>query len=171
MLVPAKGIEAVSSVRTFLTRIKVLRDDPDDLRPDTREADRAAVAKLEERKVISPEIETELWEMITLVTGINPTGEVVVHPDAAPEAPVEGLDERQTTAIKLWNWLEEWTGIAKNVITRRDYLITLGLAKRRKRKPKNQDPLTVVTEPPASDPPPVESAPAEPLTTEPGTGE
>lgn len=165
-LAPAKGIEAVSSVRTFLTRINILRNDPDDLRPDTREADRAAVAKLEERKVISPVIEADLWKGITLVTGIDPSGEVVAPSSDDAAAPAAEGEDRQTTAVKLRNWLEEWTGTAKKVITRRDYKITLGLAKRRMKKSKDQD--APVDEPPPGD---VEPTPVEPLPAETGDDE
>jgi len=170
-LVAAKGIEAVGSVRTFLTRVRVLREDPEGARAETHDTDLAALAKLEERKVISPEIETELWGCITLVTGIDPNG-VVVESAAAPVPVVAtpAASTRAATAVQLRNWLEEWCGTAKKVITRRDYLISLGLVQRRKKKGAVEDLETdgsedvdeLVTE----EPPPVLPAPASATTTE-----
>jgi hypothetical protein len=44
------------------------------------------------------------------------------------------LDRQQKIVRELYGWFNEWSTVAKKVITRRDYLIRLGLAKRRTRK-------------------------------------
>jgi hypothetical protein len=52
--------------------------------------------------------------------------------------------EHQATARAFSVWLTEWREIARAVVTRRDWLIRLGLASRRKAKPAGEDPATPV---------------------------
>jgi uncharacterized membrane protein YgcG len=40
--------------------------------------------------------------------------------------------QRVTILLELYAWITDWSASAKLVITRRDYLIRLGIAKRRK---------------------------------------
>jgi len=50
-------------------------------------------------------------------------------PDAETVAKSEATNLRNLMALRAW--YEEWSGIARVVIKRRDYLIRMGLAKRR----------------------------------------
>jgi hypothetical protein len=55
--------------------------------------------------------------------------------------------ERQDALVALRAWIEEWSEVARAVITRRDHLILLGLASRRKSGAEDEEeeaPLTAV---------------------------
>ena len=64
-----------------------------------------------------------------------------MDPAASPAA--EASEEEQREALlKLKSWYGEWSEMARAVIGRRDYLIRLGLAKRKvsKKKPGRRGP-------------------------------
>jgi hypothetical protein len=120
-LVAAQGAAAVGTVKTYLTRVQALRDGTDPNRTSTREGDRAAVATLETRKVAGAELERHLMGLIETATTAAPI---------APE-PEEDPGEYQQAAGRLHAWLTDWRETARAVITRRDYLIRLGLVTRK----------------------------------------
>ena len=116
-LEPAQGEAAVLSVSRFLGRLDELESSPD--RVATRAADLAALETLAKRGIHAQER--------ARLRGLVDTAQSVLMPPG--ESP-----ERQQNLAALHGWLEEWSETAKAVITRRDYLIALGLLKRRKKK-------------------------------------
>ena len=119
-LEPSTGVGAIISVKTLLDRLDHLESGAD--REATREADHAALKKLAARG-ITPEGRAHLRGLITAALG-------------APEPAVTDADaiaEQRAAKRALWGWLNEWSEVAKADIRRRDFLILLGLAKRKKR--------------------------------------
>jgi hypothetical protein len=111
-----QGPEAVVSVSTLLDRLDTLESGED--RKDTRKADTAALKTLGERGYTKDE-RKRLRDLVKLSQSV-----VLV-------APVS--DEERTKALTaLYRWLSDWSASAKLVISRRDHLIRLGLAKRKK---------------------------------------
>jgi hypothetical protein len=121
-LTPAKGVEAVSSVLTFVDRYAQLRDgQAEGVSP---EEGRAAVALLATRKIIDAQREAELRALIeTAQRGARPE-ELSAAQEADPR--------KQQAAAEYIAWLREWREVARAAITRRDYRIALGLAQRRR---------------------------------------
>lgn len=116
-LEPRQGDEAVLSVSTLLDRLDALESAPE--RQATRQADEAALATLAARGYTKAERE-RLRALVNLAQGL-----------VIPAAP--STAERERIVHELYDWLIDWSTTARTVITRRDYLIRLGLAKRRKR--------------------------------------
>ena len=104
---PAKGIAVVLDVSTFLERRSAL--DPD------------ARAVLEDAGVTNA-VATRLAALVRAVRESQPPPVEDPHRSAAA---------RTVTLRKIHAWLTAWTEIARTVITRRDHLIRLGIAKRR----------------------------------------
>jgi hypothetical protein len=136
-LAATKGPGSLGTVETFITRAVALRDGTDPKRTATRDQDRAAMARLAERGVFTPAMEEAMVENLrkakTLATAMPVSAEAEQR-----EA------EHQATARAFSVWLTEWREIARAVVTRRDWLIRLGLASRRKAKPAGEDPATPV---------------------------
>ena len=124
-LIPSEGPEAVLNMATFTTRMKDLETSPD--RKDTRKDDLAAVALVEKRG-IDPTERARLEELVATANSAED-----IDPSVATTAAQEAEKQRQALA-ELRTWYEEWAGIAHAVIKRRDHLILLGLAKRKKAK-------------------------------------
>ena len=118
-LEPKQGREAVLSVSTLLDRLDALESSPD--RQGTRAADLAALETLATRGYTKAERDR-------LRALVNLAQRVVLTPPPS-------TDEREQILRDLHAWLTDWATAARTVITRRDYLIRLGLAKRRKRSP------------------------------------
>ena len=57
------------------------------------------------------------------------------EPVAVAESPADAKrkESQRKAKIAVWYYFNEWSEVAKLDITRRDYLIQLGLAKRKKR--------------------------------------
>lgn len=122
-LEPAKGPAALFVVSRLLARLSKLEEGRDD---ETREADKAAVALLAKRG-ITPQERARLGELVRL-------GQSAREPEVfTPSA--EAVAKQQEALRALHAWYSEWSATARAVITRRDYLIRLGLAKRRSSKP------------------------------------
>jgi len=114
------GAAAVVGVATLLDRL-------DELEGSKDKTDRAALALLGERGIDA----AKRKHLRGLVTRAH----------AAPKAPVvdasavtEALEEHVHALAALRAWYEEWSEIARATVTRRDYLIRLGLAKRKSNK-------------------------------------
>jgi hypothetical protein len=118
----ATGTAAVASVKTFVDRVVALRDGTEPSRKKTRKEDKAAVETLEARGIFNAKIETWLRGLIEQATCL----------DMSPEPPPEpGDEEYMTKALAFHAWLKDWRTTARAVITRRDYLIRLGIVERR----------------------------------------
>lgn len=119
---PQTGAGAVVSITTFLDRLDHLENGKD--RKATRKIDHAALAKLAERGISDAER--------TRLRGLLKTAIASPEPQAqAPKAPPAQNDDARAVKLALWTFYSEWSEIAKADIKRRDYLIQLGLAKRK----------------------------------------
>src|SRR5690606_37838427 len=76
------GAASVASVNTFLDRVDALRDGTDADRASRRDDDKAAVKVLVERRILSPEIEQHLRDLIQSARGLAPEP---VEPDLTAE--------------------------------------------------------------------------------------
>ncbi len=139
--VAGSGTEAVLNVSTFLQRRQELENGAE--RKGTRKADHEALSVLEDTGVTK--------EMLKKLQGFIDNAQTVapLHPQHLADA-----DAKRTEVLrKIHAWITAWSEMARTVITRRDQMIKLGIAKRRSHKAKG-----AVT-PPA---PPVVVAPATP---------
>lgn len=114
----AQGVGAVVSVTTMLARLDQLEGAPE--RKATRAADKAAIATLTARG-ITPELRSNLRSLVGVATTA-----------VTPEPPSDpAVHERDAALTELRAWYKDWSETARAVITRKDYLIRLGLSKRR----------------------------------------
>jgi hypothetical protein len=118
-LEPKQGAGAVLSVATMLDRLDALESGPD--RQATREDDHAALATLAARGY-TPEERQRLRGLVKVAQTMTPTA-----------TPINDED-RKKSLVELHAWLRDWSAMARMVIQRRDYLILLGLSKRKKTK-------------------------------------
>jgi hypothetical protein len=137
---PGKGTAAVLNAATFLERRRALDKDP--RRKDTRTADHEALAMIDETLMAKASIK-ELEANVATVQSAGDASERLTRPKR---------DGQRLEALrKIHAWVTAWSEMARTVVTRRDQLIKLGIAKRR--APKSKAP--VVT-PPAVVAPPVD---------------
>jgi hypothetical protein len=119
----AEGSAAVGSVETFLTRIGRLRDGSAE--------DQQAVLLLIERKILGPELESQLHAWLkTAKQGAGPSP-IAAESDASRSAANQAEAKFFDNAAAFHQWLGDWRGQAREVITRGDYRIRLGLSQRR----------------------------------------
>jgi hypothetical protein len=123
-LQPAQGVGAIASVETFVNRVVALRDGTDPDREATRDADKEAVATLERRNIFNAEIEAHLKALLATAKAVTLPVDTSRESDPAFQAAAKKFDA----------WLNDWRETARTSVKRRDYLIRLGLAKRRSRK-------------------------------------
>lgn len=135
-LTASKGPDAVLGVNRFLDRLDALRSS--EARKATRAADHAALAMLAERG-IHPE-RARLRKLVEQASSYAPADDNQDDAAAEQEANLNSL-----RALRAW--YEEWSLIAHANITRKEYLIRLGLAQRKR---------------PARKPPEGENGPAKP---------
>ncbi len=120
-LTASTGAGAVLGVATLLDRLDALEKSPE--RKATRKADQAALDTLAKRGIPTAE-RARLRALVT--TAMTAAKAEEDASDAADDgAPNEAL-------LKLHAWYGEWSEVARAVIKRRDHLIRLGLAKRKK---------------------------------------
>lgn len=117
-LQPATGAAAVLTVRTFLERLDALENSPE--RIATRTEDLAALGTLEKRGITKAERQ-RMQQLLDVAQGL---------PASVPQG--DSLEVRLDELRALRAWFDDWTQTARIVITRRDQLIRLGLAKRKK---------------------------------------
>jgi hypothetical protein len=115
------GVASVAACKRFLDRVQELREGSDPARAATREADRQAVARLEQRRALTPEIEQRLRALLAQAMQLT----------ELPAVDVAREREVQSAAQRFKAWLEDWRATAAATIARRDHLISLGLATRR----------------------------------------
>jgi len=124
----SRGPAAVIGIEKLLMRLDLLEKGKDPNRKDTRKADKAAVQELEDSNILTRQ---ERKRLLALVKQAKVTSDEDLE-RAQNQAKQETY---QKDALKrLGLWLEKWTAIAKTKITKRSYLIALGLAERKKRK-------------------------------------
>ena len=140
-----QGASAVVSVALLLDRLDALESSPD--REATRAADHAALATLEKRG-IGPAERQRLRELVSLAQTVKPP----VISEGVP-----GEAEREAALRDLRAWYRDWSETARAVIVRRDHLILMGLAKRRRGDVEERT-TDIPVEPPA---PEQQPAPAE----------
>jgi hypothetical protein len=115
-ITPSTGAKAVANIKTVLDRITVLE------RGDREggEGDLAAMATLEDRG-FTPEYRAQLSDLVNQATGADPAPAIV---SISPE-------ELEAAQLSLYAWYKEWSMVAHTMIRRRDWLISLGLARRK----------------------------------------
>ncbi len=116
-LSPAERAGAVANVKTVLTRLDTLGTSSD---PD----DQAAMARLTKVKIDAAE-RARLASLVTQAESFEATSAAAVETD---ETRWERLAPLHS---ELWAWVDEWSRAANRAISRRDWLVSLGLAKRR----------------------------------------
>jgi hypothetical protein len=146
--VAGTGTEAVLNVATFLQRRQELDNGVE--RKGTRKADHDALQIIEETGVTK--------EMLKKLQGFVDNVQTVaapIHPQHLADA-----DAKRTEVLrKIHAWITAWSEMARTVITRRDQMIKLGIAKRRSHKAKG---AVTPPAPPVTPAPPVVVAPAAP---------
>jgi hypothetical protein len=132
-LEPATGAGAILSVSTLLDRLDTLEQGKE--RQATRKEDHAALETLATREY-TPKERRRLRELVERASA--PVAPIL----DAPKLPSASDEERRETLRQLWIWYREWSETARGLIKRRDQLILLGLAKRKKpeKKKKNETP-------------------------------
>lgn len=121
-MAPGSGAASVVSVAMMLDRLDALESGAD--RAATRDADHAALATLSQRGIDGSE-RARLRELVNIAKTANLP--VVTVSTAMPSDRLEKLKE-------LHAWFADWSETARAVIRRRDYLIFMGLAKRKRVK-------------------------------------
>ncbi|APR77025.1 Hypothetical protein A7982_02372 [Minicystis rosea] len=121
------GAASVVSVTTFLDRLDALESGED--RKATRKVDQAALKKLTARGITKEE-RTRMRDLLVIARG--PSAETTPAPEAEDDDSIE--EQIREAKIELWRWYAEWAEIARADIRRRDWLIVLGLAKRKQAK-------------------------------------
>jgi hypothetical protein len=114
----SEGLPAVMGVLTFLDRLDELEKSPD--RKSTRKADKAALETLAKRGID----DVERKRLRKLVDIVQKSPVMTGTEGQAEEAKQEAL-------VELRAWFEDWSTTARSVVTRRDHMIRLGLAKRK----------------------------------------
>jgi hypothetical protein len=112
-----RGAGAVLSVGTLLDRLDELEAGRGS---GTKAADRAAVATVTARG-ITAEVRQHLRTLIE-----------AAQTAAQPQEPINPrAEDREAALTELRAWYKDWSETTRAVITRKDYLIMLGLSKRR----------------------------------------
>lgn len=125
----SKGFASVLGVETFLDRLDALEGAPE--RAKTRKQDLDALAALAARGI--PQEERQ--RLRALVEKARKYGD---DDDAPEQEQAAEQAASRATLLPLRAWYEEWSEIARARISRKDYLIRLGLAQRK--KPKKEPP-------------------------------
>ena len=129
------GIDAALGILTFLDRLDALESSA--ARKSTKKEDHAALAALASRGIG----EAERKHLRALLKTAQTAGAV---PKADPNA-AASLKKHDAALEELAIFYDEWSDIARVVITRRDYLILLGLAKRKTKKSATTTPASPAT--------------------------
>lgn len=128
-LQPAQGIHAVISVKKFLDRLDDL--EKGEGRKKSRKADQAAIATLAERGITSEE-RSRLRKLVKIAQSEPDFGPLDPESDMKDKALVDDL-------VELRKWYRDWSETARAAISRRDYLLLLGLAQRKVGKKKDDE--------------------------------
>ncbi|MDB4944538.1 MAG: hypothetical protein JWP97_4072 [Labilithrix sp.] len=143
---PAKGMGSVLNAATFLQRRHAL--EKGEGRKETRKVDQEALGVLEQFGTTKESLK-RLQAMVDTAQSVAETSTVRAESDERTTARLEVLR-------KIYAWVSAWSEMARTVVTRRDQMIRLGIAKRRGPKPKGVvTPPAPVVAPPAPPAPPV----------------
>lgn len=121
----AQGAAAVLSVATLLDRLDAL--DQSDERKKTRKADHAALETLSKRGITAAE-RKRLRALVDVVRNAERSSAPAAVVSPRSEAAAPPTDDQR---LALYEWFREWAEIARATVRRKDYLILLGLAKRK----------------------------------------
>lgn len=121
-LKPSTGIQAVTGVATFLSRLDALDKGTEPGREGSRKQDKEAVDVLAKKRGLTKRERVRLLDLVDVALG--PTAAL---PDQSSEAEGAWRDKR----IALKRWYDEMAAAAKAKIKKRSYLIRLGLASRK----------------------------------------
>ena len=130
-LSPGQREDSLIAIETFLDRLDLMERGDDRPEPQ-REGDGEALAKLSARGITAEE-RARLRGLLDQLGELDEDDE----DDDVPATTDEALQRELAT---LDAWYGEWSGIARAIIGRRDYLIALGLAKPRRQAPDDEDP-------------------------------
>jgi len=140
-LEPGKGPSAVVSVATLLDRVDALESSPE--RAATAKADKKAIATLAQRGIDAAE-RARLRELVEIAKGIS----------SADVSAASESDERQRALAELYAWYKDWSETARALIRRRDHLVLMGLAKRKRSTTEEPEVSPVATSPALTAPSP-----------------
>jgi hypothetical protein len=112
-------------------RVAALAGSPE--RAGTREADQLALQTLAQRGMNAAFFEN-LREVVVVAREVVPP---------ALQLPGPRTEKREKALLELHAWYKDWSETARAVIKRRDHLILLGLAKRKRRARGEEAPQTV----------------------------
>lgn len=145
-LTQQQGLAVISSVSKFLVRLEQLA-------ASTEKKDKQAMSHLESRGLSTSErkkakdllsqllglesLPSEEHALQALTEAHQPTlAHLTDPPEEEPEEINDTTDAAYQEALDSLNrWYREWSTIARKVITRKDYLIALGLRQRAPKKP------------------------------------
>lgn len=133
-LAASTGDASVVGVKTLLDRLDELENGKD--RKATRKEDHGALAILAKKGIDKAE-RARLRELVQTASRKDmpeAEEELEARKKARTEGPDKSTEAHAAALLKLHAWYREWSETARSVITRRDYLIRLGLAKRKGRK-------------------------------------
>ncbi len=119
----ATGPDAVVAVKTFVNRWEQLRSN--EAEGVSKKEGSEAADRLASRRIIDVDKARQLRELIVVAQrGAQPSSDAEAASATAGE-----FDEAEFENFRAW--LNEWREVARATFTRRDYLISLGLASRR----------------------------------------
>lgn len=134
-LAPAEGAAAVLGVATLLDRLDALESGKG--RKATHKEDLAALATLAKRGITKEE-RMRLRALVETASRADmPEAAETLAAQAEPAASAKADKAKAAQAEAknaLYGWYREWSETARSVITRRDYLIRMGLSKRKSGK-------------------------------------
>ncbi len=141
-LAPSDGIASVRAVASFVERLDAL-DDVADPKPAAKskapardDAAKPAVTKAQAKRALeilaSRGIDEAARGSVQAWLATVQKGAAPAKPAPAVVAPVD-VD---AALRELYDWVDEWTLVARKVIKRRDHLVALGMATRKARAPK-----------------------------------
>lgn len=124
---PSTGAGAVAGVKALLGRLDALEKGPE--RKATRKDDHAALDTLAARGIDAK----ERARLTALVLTAESASDIEA-PDETGKAAREAVYLKALGALRVW--YVDWSEMARSVVKRKDYLIRLGLAKRKSAKKK-----------------------------------
>jgi hypothetical protein len=128
-LAASRGIDAVRGALTFFARLDALENGTDPERASSRDDDKKAVELLASRGIDKAERKR-----------VGDLAALAIAPTEAPAAPVASpnIQKRRESLVALRRWYDDWSATAHAVIRKRQYLIRMGLGRRKRRADRNE---------------------------------